>query len=155
MYLDKIKSFFHKFTSKIGNRNFLFISLAILIIFTSIYFIYKTFFTSKKENFDSNSPGNKQAELMLFYANWCPHCKECKPDWFSLKEQMNGKSMNGYNVLFTEVDCTEKTDEVEKKQSRFNIEGYPTVLLLKDGRKIDFDGKPTKETLQEFLQANL
>lgn len=38
---------------------------------------------------------------------------------------------------------------------KFKIEGYPTIKLVKDGQIIDYDAKPTKETMTEFLNTVL
>ena len=37
----------------------------------------------------------------------------------------------------------------------YKIEGYPTIKLLKDGQVIEYDAKPTKETLTQFLNTVL
>lgn len=101
------------------------------------------------------SPGDKEAELILFYADWCPHCKTAKPEWNEVKEQYNGKTLKGYTILFTEVNCTTETPEVEQKMGQYKIEGFPTVKLLKDGQVVEFDAKPTKSNLDQFLNSVL
>jgi thiol-disulfide isomerase/thioredoxin len=92
---------------------------------------------------------------MLFYVDWCPHCKTAKPAWEELKSKYQNKTINGYNVLFKEINCTNETAEIEKLINKFNIEGYPTIKLLKDGQVIEFDAKPTKDTLNQFLNTAL
>jgi hypothetical protein len=39
--------------------------------------------------------------------------------------------------------------------NQYNIEGFPTIKLLKDGQIIEYDAKPTKETLVQFLNTVL
>jgi thiol-disulfide isomerase/thioredoxin len=95
------------------------------------------------------------AELLFFYTNWCPHCKTAKPIWNELKSEYQNKTINGYTVVFTEVDCSEETAEVEKLMNQYNVEGYPTIKLLKDGQIIEYDAKPSKETLTQFLNTVL
>jgi protein disulfide-isomerase A4 len=92
---------------------------------------------------------------MLFYVDWCPHCKTAKPVWEELKSEYQNKTINGYHVLFTEINCTNETAEIEKLISKFNIEGYPTIKLLKDGQVIEYNAKPTKDTLIQFLNTAL
>jgi thiol-disulfide isomerase/thioredoxin len=92
---------------------------------------------------------------MFFYADWCPHCKAAKPIWNDLKSEYENKTINGYNVVFTEVDCSEETAEVEKLMNQYNVEGYPTIKLIKDGQVIEYDAKPSKETLTKFLNTVL
>jgi hypothetical protein len=38
---------------------------------------------------------------------------------------------------------------------QYTIEGFPTIKLLKDGQVIDFDAKPTKDSLTQFLNTVL
>ena len=65
------------------------------------------------------------------------------------------KTINGYQVVFTEVNCSEETAEVDKMMNQYNVEGYPTIKLLKDGQVIEYDAKPSKETLTQFLNTVL
>jgi hypothetical protein len=39
--------------------------------------------------------------------------------------------------------------------NKYNIEGFPTIKLLKDGQIIEYDAKPAKDTLKEFLNTVL
>jgi hypothetical protein len=34
---------------------------------------------------------------------------------------------------------------------KYNIEGYPTIKLIKDNQVIEYDAKPTKLTMEQFL----
>ena len=104
---------------------------------------------------DNNRKSQKEAELLLFYVDWCPHCKTAKPEWEQLKADHQNSTINGYKVIFTEVNCTEETPEVENMINKYKIEGYPTVKLLKDGQIIEYDAKPTKDTMTEFLNTVL
>ena len=92
---------------------------------------------------------------MLFTVDWCPHCKTAKPEWEQLKAEYKDKKINGYKVIFTDIDCTKETAQVEKLMNTYKIEGYPTIKLLKDGQVIDYDAKPTKDTLVKFLNTVL
>lgn len=104
---------------------------------------------------DDLQTADQQAEIIFFHTTWCPHCKTAKPEWDQLKAELNGSAINGYKVTFTEVDCTEETPEVEMMVQKFKIEGYPTVKLVKDGQVIEYDAKPTKDTMHEFLTTVL
>jgi len=100
----------------------------------------------------SGSDG-KNAELILFYVDWCPHCKTAKPEWETIKSSFDGKKINGYTVVFTDVNCTNETKEIEKMISTYKIEGYPTIKMIKDGQVIDFDAKPTQSSLTKFINS--
>jgi hypothetical protein len=57
--------------------------------------------------------------------------------------------------MFTEINCTNETPEIESLMNKYKIEGFPTIKLLKDGQIIEYDAKPTKETLVQFLNTVL
>jgi thiol-disulfide isomerase/thioredoxin len=143
-------------------------SMTIVIIVTSILFLllggYYYFYYFLPEMNAKYKPNNERAtgdeanntaELLFFYANWCPHCKAAKPIWNDLKAEYENKSINGYKIIFTEVDCSEETAETDKMMNQYNIEGYPTIKLLKDGQVIEYDAKPAKDTLVQFLNTVL
>ncbi len=130
------------------------IAVLIAIIGIAYYFMKPTKIQTKsKEGMENAS--KKEAELMLFSVDWCPHCKTAKPEWEEIKAKYDGKMINGYNVIFTDVNCTEETPEIEEMMNKYKIEGYPTIKLLKDGQIVEFDAKPTKESLDKFLNSVL
>ena len=71
---------------------------------------------------------------MLFYVDWCPHCKTAKPEWNKMKDKYEGKTINGYKVNFTEYNCTKESPEIDNLLDQYKIEGYPTIKLVKDGQ---------------------
>ena len=57
------------------------------------------------------------------------------------------KKKNGYMLNFTEIDC----DKNESLASKYEIETYPTIKLIKDDKVYDYDAKPSVENLNKFL----
>ena len=72
-----------------------------------------------------------------------------------LSSEYEGKQINGYTVTFTEYNCTAETSENEELMNKYKIEGYPTIKLLKGGQVIEYDAKPTKVTMEQFLHTVL
>ena len=64
-----------------------------------------------------------------------------------------GKKINDYTMIFTEHNCTNESSETEALLNKYKVEGYPTIKLLKDNQVIEFDAKPTKQNLEEFLNT--
>lgn len=133
----------------------IFVCIIILFYFLYNYLTKKT--VSYKENSEHMTNGSnsstKEAEILLFSTDWCPHCKSAKPEWEQVKTEYDGKVVNGYSILFTDVNCTNESPEVEKMMNQYKIEGYPTIKLLKDGQVVEFDAKPTKANLTQFLNT--
>jgi thiol-disulfide isomerase/thioredoxin len=152
-FINKLRDFI----SKLKLKSVVVFILIIFLLFV-IYYMYTKYFSNGVgktiENMENQS-GDKTAELMLFHVDWCPHCKTAKPEWDQVKAQYDNKSINGYKVMFTEINCTDETPEKVKMIETYKIEGYPTIKLVKDNQVIDFDAKPTKETLTKFLNTVL
>jgi thiol-disulfide isomerase/thioredoxin len=135
------------------------IFLLAVVLAIIAYYIYQNSYPSASKNasvYNPNQGGQgsgKEAELILFYADWCPHCKTAKPEWEQVKAEYNGKDVNGYSLIFTDVNCTNESADVEKMMNTYKIEGFPTIKLVKDNQIIDFDAKPTKSTLTQFINT--
>jgi thiol-disulfide isomerase/thioredoxin len=122
------------------------------------YTVNSTNFYANRENMPNGkgqTTSNNTATLMLFYVDWCPHCKTAKPEWDALKTEYENKTVNGYTIVFEEHNCTVEGPEVEKLMDKYKIEGYPTIKLIKDNQVIEYDAKPTKSTMEQFLNTVL
>ena len=149
--------------SNLNSTTVIIIGAVILFAIVAGFYYYYYMVPEMKAKYQPNSErvqeggnGNgSTAELLFFYADWCPHCKTAKPIWNDLKAEYENKTINGYKVVFTDVNCSEETAEVDKMMNQYNVEGYPTIKLLKDGQIIEYDAKPSKETLTQFLNTVL
>ena len=153
-FLSKVKS------AGSGMGSTIFIIIAAVGLFTILAVLYYYYVAPQSKfqvnaNAQNSSTPTNSAELLFFYADWCPHCKTAKPIWNDLKAQYQNKTINGYQVIFTEINCSEETAEVDKMMNQYNVEGYPTIKLLKDGQVIEYDAKPSKDTLNQFLNTVL
>jgi thiol-disulfide isomerase/thioredoxin len=147
--------------SNLDSTTLILIGGVILFIVVAIFYYFYYVVPSSTTKYEPNSEpprgsiSSNKAELLFFYADWCPHCKAAKPIWNDLKYEYENKTINGYKIVFTEVDCSEETAEVEKLMNQYSVEGYPTIKLIKDGQVIEYDAKPSKETLTKFLNTVL
>lgn len=153
MNMLKLDSFTNITSFKLS-KMYIIISIAAITILCG--FIYYFFVMKKTKSVafqpvSSESFVNNEAELMFFYADWCPHCKTAKPIWEEIKEENENNLINGHKIQFTEINCTTETPEVEDLMNKFNIESFPTIKLIKDGEIIEYDAKPNKETINKFL----
>jgi len=71
-------------------------------------------------------------------------------EWNKFKSEWHHKKMDGYELIFKEVDC----DINEALATKYNITTYPSIKLIKDESIIDFDAKPTVDTLTRFLMSS-
>lgn len=155
--LDSLKNYF----SKPGSyKNFMIIFVVVVIFLVAAIYTYRRYVSPNlNKNYVANSEFlpegpenlNNSAELYFFYTTWCPHCKKSMPVWQNLKSELDGKTMKGVMLSFIEVDCDKDAALAEK----YNVQGYPTIKLVKGNQVIEYDAKPEKDTLMEFLQTSL
>lgn len=138
------------------------IAIAVCIIVACIvaYFVLSSYnkntkYNSNREHEDDGNSSNKTAHLLLFYAEWCPHCKTAKPEWDAVKEEYDGKTINDYTVVFEEYNCSTPNAEIEELMNKYDVGGYPTLKLIKDGQIIEYDAKITKALIEQFLTTVL
>ena len=109
--------------------------------------------TDKKKFSDVANANTSDNEVIIlfFHTDWCPHCKSAMPEWVKFKGEYDGKTVNGYTVVCQDVNCTEETSDITHSIDEYSIDSYPTVKMLKDGQKIEFDSKITQYTLEQFV----
>lgn len=84
--------------------------------------------------------------LVDFYADWCGPCKMIAPVLEQLAEEFVGK------VKIGKVDV----DQAPLISQQFNIFSIPTLILFKDGEKIDeVAGFQSKDMLIKLIQKAL
>ena len=158
---DDSSSFFSKMNilggssgSFFNNTTLLYVIIAVLFIALVVYVYYYVIKPASSPSFVPNNElaekSSNEAELMLFYVDWCPHCKTAMPEWNKFKNEMNNTEVNGYKLVCVEYNCTTESTEIKKLISKYNIEGYPTVKLIKNNEIYDFDAKPTVSYLKQF-----
>ena len=147
--------------SKISLNAILLLVFVLVLVGLSIYYYYTYIAPKLSTKYSANSQPNYndtssgKAELILFYVDWCPHCKTAKPEWEKVKQEYTGQSINGTPILFKEVNCTDENGEIQQMITQYKIEGYPTIKLLKGNQVIEFDSKPTQDSLKKFLNTVL
>ena len=158
--MSSIKNIFFSFVNPRKNVFWL-IFIVIVFIFASYYgytHFYLPWLSSKRysdvANTDPTSTGNGgDVTIYFFSADWCPHCKTALPEWQNFSQNYNGKEVNGYVINCVNINCTDNTDvNVEEYIQKYNIEGYPTIKMIKDNKIIDFDAKVTNTALNSFVK---
>jgi thiol-disulfide isomerase/thioredoxin len=118
------------------------IAIAIVCILISVYLFRK--YNNQQQ---SKNTTVQTIDVYYFYTTWCPYCVKARPEWDKFKNYWNNKKKNGYVLLFSEIDC----DKNESLASKYEVETYPTIKLIKDEKIYDYDAKPNLENLNKFL----
>lgn len=141
------------------NSRFWMILLAVIFFLFLAGYVYKMYvspivqkeFIPNEEFPEKPDDGGGEILIYIFTVEWCPHSKKAIPVWEELKEKYNGKKYNGQTLSFIQVDGEENSDLADK----YKVEGFPTIKLVKGNQIIEYDAKPTKEHLEEFLKSTL
>lgn len=144
---------------EIFSNKYFFYGVVIGIFILIIYYVYSSYTNNQTmitdEIYEEDNYNSNVAEVMLFYVDWCPHCKSAMPIWEKLKKQYNNQKINGYEVIFVEFNCTDEDEEITKKIETYKIEGFPTVKLKANGTVVEFDAKINEENMEKFLSTVL
>lgn len=69
-------------------------------------------FQKKVVSEDENKIKDSKTWFIMFYASWCPHCKELEPIWNEFAEKYQGKFEDdikgGLNIA--KIDCVNNQD---------------------------------------------
>ena len=98
---------------------------------------------------DSGVADPPVAVIRMFKVDWCPHCKKALPEFQAVQDQYDGKVVNGHKLSLVVVDGEDPANE--SMVNDFKIQGYPTVVLTKNGKNIEYDAKVDQPTLQKFI----
>ena len=84
--------------------------------------------------------------FVWFYADWCGHCHQMKEPWNHFEKS------NVHNINLAKI----RDDYVPKVNSNPSIQGWPTILLYKDGKVVDmYQGERTPEAFNSYLGNNV
>ena len=135
------------------------ITLSVLILFIVVgnyaYSNYIKKSVNKFKDVANANRRNKEATILFFHVDWCPHCKTALPEWNTFKSQNDGKDVNGYVIKCVDMDCTEETSDITRAINEYHIESYPTIKMLRDDQTIEFDSKITNTALNSFITTML
>ncbi len=120
------------------NQTHLMIGAAFLVLVALGYFYY---FRSSSEGFSSDAPS-----FTLYYASWCPHCKEVTPVF---KEWAKNGTVNvgGKTVFVKAVEEKEMSADMKDK-----VKGFPTFIYSKGGSTVEYSGSRDASGWEAFLR---
>lgn len=93
-----------------------------------------------------NQPeGPKETTIYNFNTSWCGYSVKFQPTWDEFAEANRNS-----NIQVVDVKCDKP--ENEDLCNRYPVEGFPTVLKVKDNVVIPYEGPRTLEGLQYFAE---
>ena len=152
--MDSIKKVFSNQYSTIIIMLMVFLGISVFVYYTYVLPKLDKKYVDNKEYVEGEESSNKEkkvADLYYFYTTWCPFCKKARPEWDAIKEEYKNEKVNGWSINFIEIDCEEQ-DEVAGK---FGVDEYPTIKLIRNNQIVQYDARPNRDTLVEFLNKML
>jgi protein disulfide-isomerase A6 len=84
------------------------------------------------DDFDRVVSGSQHA-LVLFYADWCGHCKAIASDYKAVADTYSDPKIK--DTIIAQIDA----DLYRAIGSRYNIAGYPTIVYFPKGNKENWE----------------
>lgn len=136
------------------------VGLLIILLFSGGVYVYRTNLSKVKYNREKNNVPNAagtggDVRIMFFTVDWCPYCTKAKTPWDDFKTGFHQKTIKGRRIICEQYDATENTAgalEASTLIEKYDVKGYPTIIMLKDGEKIEFDAKITTYSLERFIE---
>ena len=98
-------------------------ALMVVVVLLFTVMVVSQFNAHTLEGFEANSSnfnstlGNSGKKLVLFYADWCPHCTSFKPTWQEVSESVNTSS----ETKMISIDVGDKSSESEQLMQEYNV----------------------------------
>lgn len=128
------------------------ITLLIVLYYVRAY-MYKIQELDTKEAMTGSS--NNEAEIIFFFADWCPHCTKAKPIVDELKSKYNNRTINNKKVSFKYIDCSVETQDMKRDMEKYDVESFPTIVIQNGDKVTKFEDKVEAEALSEFIEKNI
>jgi len=88
---------------------------------------------------------NKEAIMLVeFFAPWCGHCKKLKPEY-----EKAARMLKDEQIPLATVDATVEKDLAK----RFDVTGYPTLKIFRNGKVSDFKGGRTTHDIVSTMKV--
>lgn len=85
-------------------------------------------------------------KITLYYADWCPHCKDIQPEWDELEKRLKDNPVNGKKIK------VQRYEEGSIPQGT-EIKGFPTVKVTdENGNEYECNCERKAEAYINFLK---
>jgi len=85
-------------------------------------------------------------KIILYYAEWCGFCQRFKPVWKEFKKKIDKE--------YPDIEAVEFEQKNVPSRALKDIEGWPTIIIHKNGKKYNYVGERTVEALLSTLNSD-
>lgn len=90
-----------------------------------------------------------QPTIICYYATWCGHSRMFLPKWDEFEKYAKNALPN---IAVKKLECK---GENEKVCTSRGVSGFPTVIMYNGGKKVDYEGDRSVESLITFCKQNM
>ena len=83
--------------------------------------------------------------VVLYYAEWCGHCSQMKPEW----NKLENKHSNSNDIVVAKVE----QQHLELLNNKPEIRGYPTIFKNKNNNLEEYQGERNCEGFEQFINV--
>lgn len=91
-----------------------------------------------------------EKKVVIAKADWCGHCRKAAPEFEKLRQASPLRLANGSQATVEIVDADQNKAEV----AALGVKGFPTIMVMKGGEKLEYPGERTYDAVVEFLNQN-
>jgi thiol-disulfide isomerase/thioredoxin len=93
---------------------------------------------------------NGTKSVVICKADWCGHCKKAAPEFQKLMTASPITLQDGTKATVKILDA----DKDKQELSKYEVRGYPTVLIVDGGKVTEYPGERTSRGILDFLNRN-
>ena len=98
--------------------------------------------TLKKMNSSSKD------KFVKYYMNNCGHCDDLEPIWKLVESRINKEHQHS-DIIIVQLNAN-----FMDNANIPNVDGFPTVSMIKGGKKMDHNGERTEEAIMSFFKKH-
>lgn len=119
-----------------------------MVIFILIVFFIILYYFNNKDNFISNIEQDK-ITIYNFNTNWCGYSRQFQPIWDKFVVSVTDSK---YKMI--DMKCDNQTDEITNLMKKYNIEGFPTIIIDNGKTFVKYNGPRTINGLRQGIGLN-
>lgn len=105
--------------------------------------------TTSKEDFTNSTHTKSKISIYNFNTTWCGWSRNFQPEWDLFMDYMKDPKINVNNIEVKDIKCDDiKCKDVYRK---YNIPGYPYVIIDVDGVHEHYEGERKASELIKYM----
>jgi len=114
----------------------------------SFYIYMPEFLHVNNEDTLKKMNNNSKDKFVKYYMDGCGHCDDLEPIWKLVESRINKEHQNS-DVTIVQINAN-----FMDNANIPNVDGFPTISMIKGGKKMDHNGMRTEEAIMSFFKKH-